>query len=72
MAAAGAKGGLVEGEVVDLATIRALAALPTKDELRGMLAGTVQAPLRNLAGALNGLLGGLRNVLEERQKQLEA
>ena len=32
---------------------RALAALPTKDELRGMLAGTLQAPLRNLAGTLH-------------------
>ncbi len=66
------KGGLVEGELVDLAQIRKLAELPSKDELRGMLAGTVQAPLRNLAGALNCLLGNLRNVLEQRQEQLEA
>ena len=66
------KGGLVEGEIMDLEAIRALAALPSKDELRGMLAGTIQAPLRNLAGTLHALLGHLRNALEQRQSQLEA
>jgi large subunit ribosomal protein L10 len=66
------KGGVIEGELVDLDAIRRLAALPTKDELRGMLAGTLQAPLRNLAGTLHGLLGHVRNALEQRQAQLEA
>ncbi len=65
------KGGVVEGDVVDLETIHRLAALPTKDQLRGMLAGTLQSPLRNLAGTLSGLLGHLRNALEQRQEQLE-
>jgi len=66
------KGGVVEGEVVDLNAIRALAALPSKHELQGMLAGTLQAPLRNLAGTLYALLGHVRNALEQRQSQLEA
>lgn len=66
------KGGVVEGEVVDLDTIRRLAALPSKLELQGMLAGTLQAPLRNLAGTLQSLLGHVRNALEQRQAQLEA
>jgi len=65
------KGGLIEGQVVDLASIQRLAALPSKDELRGMLAGMVQAPLRNLAGTIYALLGNLRNALEQHQKQLE-
>ncbi len=66
------KGGVVEGEVVDLDTIRRLAALPSKLELQGMLAGTLLAPLRNLAGQLYSLLGHVRNALEQRQAQLEA
>jgi len=66
------KGGVVEGEVVGAAVLERLAKLPTKQELRGMLAGTIQAPLRNLAGTLNALLGHLRNALEQRQRQLEA
>ncbi len=65
------KGGVVAGDVVDLETINQLAALPSKEELRAMLAGTLQSPLRNLAGALSGLLGQLRNALERRQEQLE-
>lgn len=66
------KGGVVEGEVVDVTAIERLAALPSTLELRGMLAGTLQAPMRNLAGTLNGLLGNLRNALEARQRQLDA
>jgi large subunit ribosomal protein L10 len=65
------KGGVVEGEVVDLDTIRQLASLPGKQELRAMVAGTLQAPLRNLAGTLQALLGHLRGALEARQHQLE-
>ncbi len=65
------KGGVVDGEAADMAMIEALAKLPTKDELRGMLAGTLQAPLRNLAGTLNGLLSSVRNALDARKNQLE-
>ena len=65
------KGGVVEGDLVDLETITRLAALPSKEELRAMLAGTLQSPLRSLAGTLSGLLGQLRNALERRQEQLE-
>ena len=66
------KGGVIDGEVVDLSVIQRLAALPSKQQLRGMLAGTIQAPMRNLAGTLNALLGNLRNALEQRQNQLDA
>lgn len=66
------KGGLVEGELVDLAAIRALAALPGKDELRARLMAALLAPMTNLAGSLRSLLGNLRGALVERQKQLEA
>jgi large subunit ribosomal protein L10 len=66
------KGGVVEGELVDPAGVASLALLPSKLELRGMLAGTLQSPLRNLAGTLQSLLGHLRNALEQRQQKLES
>ena len=66
------KVGVIEGEVVSLAELRTLAELPTKEELRGMLAGALQAPLRNLACTLQAVLGQLRGVLEQRQNQLES
>jgi large subunit ribosomal protein L10 len=65
------KGGIVEGEIVDLDVIRRLAALPTRDELRGQLAGALQAPMGKLAGTLHSLLGHVRNALEQRQRALE-
>ena len=55
------KGGVVEGELVDPAGVAVLALLPSKLELRGMLAGTLQS-----------LLGHLRNALEQRQQKLES
>jgi large subunit ribosomal protein L10 len=64
------KGGIVEGEVVDLAAIRALAQLPGKDELRAKLMAAMLAPMSNLAGTLQALLGNLRNALEQRVSQL--
>ncbi len=66
------KGGLVEGEVADLDEIRKLAQLPSRDELRAVFLGTLQAPTQKLAGTLNALLAHVRNALEARMKQLEA
>lgn len=66
------KGGVVDGEAADVAALSLIATLPGKQELRGMLAGTLQSPLRNLAGTLQSLLGHLRNALEQRQQKLEA
>ena len=65
------KGGVVDGEVVDLAAIRALAQLPGKDELRAKLMAALLAPMSNLAGTLHALLGNLRNALDQRLSQLE-
>lgn len=68
----GIKGGVIDGEVVDAKGVEALSELPSKHELRGMLAGTLQAPMRNLAGTLHALLGHLRYALDQRLTQLDA
>ena len=66
------KGGLVDGEVVDVDAIRALAALPSKDELRAQLMATIRSPMQTLSSTVYALLGNLRNALEQRQNQIEA
>jgi large subunit ribosomal protein L10 len=66
------RGGVVDGEAVDARGIETLSKLPGKHELRGMLAGTLQAPLRNVAGTMYALLGHLRNALDQRHQQLGA
>lgn len=65
------KGGMIDGELLDLEGIRAIAALPSKDELRSMLMATLQAPMQNLSSTLYALLGNLRNALDQRREQLE-
>jgi len=47
------KGGLIEGAVVDAAGIKALAALPSKEELIAKLLGTMQNPIANFMRIAN-------------------
>jgi large subunit ribosomal protein L10 len=49
------KGGALEGAAVDLATINAMAKLPSRDELIGMLLNVWQAPVRNFTIGLDAL-----------------
>ena len=49
------KAGALEGQAVDLATINAMAKLPSRDELIGMLLNVWQAPVRNFTIGLDAL-----------------
>jgi len=49
------KAGALEGAAVDLATIQAMAKLPSRDELIGMLLNVWQAPVRNFTIGLDAL-----------------
>ncbi|WP_028595116.1 50S ribosomal protein L10 [Paenibacillus assamensis] len=49
------KGGVVEGRVVDVAQIQALATLPSRDGLLSMLLSVLQAPVRNFALAVKAV-----------------
>ncbi len=65
-------GGLTaEGELLSADEVKVLAALPTKDQLRGQLVGVFSAPLRDLVGAMHSNLRGLAQVLAARAESLE-
>jgi len=49
------KGGLVEGRVVGLDEIKALAELPSREGLLSMLLSVLQAPIRNFALAVKAV-----------------
>jgi large subunit ribosomal protein L10 len=49
------KTGIIEGKVADIATINAMAKLPGREELLGMLAATWMAPLTNFVYGLDAL-----------------
>lgn len=50
------KGAVIEGEVKDAAYVEEVSKLPTKDELLGMVAFMMKAPVAKFAWALNKLI----------------
>jgi len=63
------KAGVVDGRPVGPEDVKRLAALPTKEELLGQIAGAMQAPLRGLLGAMDGVLYQFAGVLESLRAQ---
>lgn len=59
-----------EGQFIDAADVKALANLPSKDQLRAQLAGTIAAPLSGFANVLAGNVRGVLNVLNARAEAL--
>lgn len=58
------EGGALGSQELSAAEVKALAKLPTQDELRARLVGTFQAPLTSFVRVLNGNLRGLVQVLK--------
>ena len=56
-------GGGLNGQALDAAAVRALATLPSLDELRGKIIGLLQAPATKLAGLLQAPAGQLARVV---------
>lgn len=66
------KGGVVDGQAMDAAAVRALATLPTRAELLSRVVAMVQTPLRGLVTVLTGPQRGLVTALDALRKQREA
>lgn len=56
-------GGILEGGFIDSAKVKALAVLPSKQQLLGQLVGTLNAPISGFVNVLAGNLRGLVTVL---------
>ena len=61
------KAGVVEGTFYDAEGMKAIAAVPSRDELLGKLLGSIQSPITNLARVLNQIAeqGGAADVAVE-------
>lgn len=67
------KGGVLEGRVIGLAEVKALARLPGRAELLARVLGGLRAPLAGLAGCLQAPLRGFAGAVEAlRAKQAGA
>ena len=60
------RGGFIEGDMVDAAGLRELAAIPDKPTLLGMLLAAVQGSARGLAVSVSGVGAGLARCLQAR------
>lgn len=58
------EGGALGKKALSIAEVKALAKLPSQDELRARLAGTLQAPIASFVRVLGGNLSGLVQVLK--------
>src|SRR5438309_7235917 len=66
------KGGMLDGEALDVEQIRSLSRLPARQVLYGQLVGIVASPVSGLVRGLNGLLSGLVVALAQvRDKRAE-
>ena len=68
------KGGFLEGKAISAADVIDLAKLPSKDVLRAMLLGTLQAPCSQLVGVMHQKVSSLVYVLDavKSKKEQEA
>ena len=63
------KAGMVEGHVVDVSGIQALANLPAKEEIYAKLLYLIQAPAQGLVTAINGIGRNLAVVVDQGVKE---
>ena len=66
------KAGLLDGKVIDAKGVQALADLPSREQLLGMVAATLQAPIAGLARALNANIQKFAYAIEAVRKQKES
>ena len=62
-------GGIISGKVVDAATIKQYANLPSREELLAKFMGSVQSPLSGFVGVLNNLITGFVRVLKAQSEK---
>ena len=65
------KGGLLDGKQLDVAQVKKLANMPSREQMLAQLAGGLQSPLSAMLGAMSGLLTMMVGALEARRMQLE-
>ncbi len=60
-----------DGKFIEADDVKALASLPSKDQLRAQLVGTVAAPLSGFVNVLSGNVRGVLNVLNSRAEAIK-
>jgi large subunit ribosomal protein L10 len=61
-------GGAIGGETIGMEQLKALALMPSREEMYAKIVGSLASPLRGLASVLQGNLRGLVSVLSQYQE----
>ncbi len=65
-------GGSMDGEVLDPAGVKAVAAMPSREELLATIAGILGAPASNIASALGGPASAIAGCIATVEEKAEA
>ncbi|MDO4437757.1 MAG: 50S ribosomal protein L10 [Coriobacteriaceae bacterium] len=66
------KGGISDGAAVSADEVKAIAELPTKDQLLGQIAGLISGFARDIAVCTNGVASGLARTIQQISEQKAA
>jgi large subunit ribosomal protein L10 len=66
------KGGMLDGKPIDVAQVKRLALLPSREQMLAELGAGLQSPLAAMAGAMHGLLMMMAGALEALKVQRES
>ena len=65
-------GEIVEGKVIDVNEVKALASLPSREELIAKMLGSMNAPISNTVNVLQGVIRNAVYVLDAIRAQKES
>ncbi len=65
-------GGYMDGKVLSAADVETLATLPSKDQLLGMIASVVVAPMQSIAAQLNEMIASVARAVDAVREQKES
>ncbi|MGO8685413.1 MAG: 50S ribosomal protein L10 [Thermoleophilia bacterium] len=66
------RGGFMQNQIIDVASVKALATLPSREMLIAQVVGTMAAPMTGLVTVLQGTVSGFVRVLSQVVEQKEA
>ena len=66
------KGGVLDGKLLDVNEVKALATLPSKEELYAKMLGCINSPATGIAGCVNGVMSALVRAMDQVRQQKSA
>ena len=66
------KGGAMDGKLLSVAEVKALATLPSKEELYAKMLGCINSPATGIVGGINGVMSALVRAIDQVRQQKTA